>query len=163
MSLTWRAIVPQGWGIVGLISRMTLLASWIHGWVKNWEWSGYLCPWMHAVNAELEQVRPCQGEPGVNSPSKLMGLVGTYCKDQHRLAWIPIPVQYGKCWFGDGLVDQHSHGVFLVKHVNHGLGPITSHIQNDVILNSAVLEAFCRQMSTGIEDLKMYDWSLDIK
>lgn len=34
------------------------------------------CPWMHAVNAELEQVRPCQGEPGVNSPSKLMALFG---------------------------------------------------------------------------------------
>lgn len=36
------------------------------------------CPWMHAVNAELEQVRPCQGEPGVNSPSKLMALLGTF-------------------------------------------------------------------------------------
>jgi len=44
------------------------------------------CPWTHAANAELEQVRPCQDEPGVNSPRKLMALVGTYCKDQLMLA-----------------------------------------------------------------------------
>lgn len=59
MSLTWRAIVPQGWDIVGLILWMTLLGSWIHGWVKCWEWSGYLWPVVHGCMLSMQSWSRC--------------------------------------------------------------------------------------------------------
>lgn len=65
------------------------------------------CPWTHAANTELEQERPCQGEPGVNSPRKLMALLGTYWKDQASMNSLSsseclVLVWWGSVWSSQG-------------------------------------------------------------